>query len=37
MIKDMQYSGVSNRPNSSLINDSVLCHPPQPFSALPVY
>ena len=31
------YSRVSNRRDSPLINYSVFCHPPQPYSALPVY
>ena len=31
------YSRVSNRRDSPLINYSVFCHPPQPWSALPVY
>ena len=31
------YSRVSNRRDFPLINYSVFCHPPQPWSALPVY
>ena len=30
------YSRVSNRRDSPLINYSVFCHPPQPYSALPL-
>ena len=31
------YSRVSNRRDSLLINYSVFCQPPQPYSALPIY
>ena len=33
----LTYSRVSNRLDSPLINYSVFCHPPQPYSALPIY
>ena len=31
------YSQVSNRRDSPLIDYSIFCHPPQPYSTLPVY
>ena len=33
----LSYSWVSNRQDSPLINYFVFFHPPQPYSALPVY
>ena len=35
--KISKHSRVSNRWDSPLINYSAFCHPPKPYSALPVY